>query len=193
MASPLASGPFRDSGGIPRAAWPRPRPHPTARRSASIGLFVHRPRCHWLSLRPRSPPPLPTPLRSFPGGRGRGGAAQKGGAIGGRDRASCSAPPGPSPQARVSQPQQRPLRGSRTEPRRSNQRLNPRVQVSERCWGAPHLSIPRGPLGLSVSVAPSALTTPGRSVFLPQFPSPSLFLPFPLSLLLCGSGEADWI
>ena len=176
---PWHPAPFVIPEESPEPPGPAPGPTPTARRSAPIGLFVHRPRCHWLSLRPRSPPPPPAPLWSFPGGRGRGGAAQKGGAIGGRDRASCPAPPGPSPQARVSQPQQRPLRGGRTEPRRSNQRLNPREQVSERGWGAPHLSIPRGPLGLSVSVAPSALTTPLQSVFLPQFPSPSLFLPFP--------------
>lgn len=172
----------------PEPPSPAPGPTPPALRSSLIGLFVHRPCCHWLSLCPPSPPPPPAPLRSFSGGRGRGGAAQEGGAIGGRDRASRPAPPGPSPQARVSQPQQRPLGGGRTEPRRSNQRLNPREQVSERCWAAPHLSISRGPLDLSVSLAPSAPTTPLRSVFLPQFPSPSLFLPFPVSLAVWVRG-----
>ena len=186
--------PFEIPEESPEPPGPAPGPTPPARRPSPIGLFVHRPRCHWLSLCPRSPPPPSAPLRPFSGGRGRGGAAQKGGAIGGRDRASCPAPPGPSSQARVSQPQQQPLRGGRTELRRSNQRLNPREQVSERCWAAPHLSISRGPRGRSLCFSRSLCPDNPPSISIPASVSISLsLLSFPLSLLLCGSGEADLI
>jgi hypothetical protein len=134
---------LRNSGGIPRqppSPAPNPAPNPapgrvTAQESPPIGLFIHRPRYHWL-IASHS---LQELLWILPRGRGRrrGGASrgrgyQKAGAtfrpahssrLGCLSVASAKAP---APHRRLA------------DPRRSVAPTDLREQVSERC--PPHLT-----------------------------------------------------
>lgn len=180
-AARIRPGP--SSRGIPRPgrpAPPRTRPlRAPPRRLAAIGLFVHRPHCHWLSRTLGPPQPLTAPLVFSAGGDGEW--AWFGGGVSGRGRAARPAPSPEAPELVAPRWRQRSwppgTHRSPADPRRSDAPTEPGEQVSSGIRETPQLAA----LGLR---NPASAWVPSC-------------LSFPVSRSLCGcrgwGGVDRWV